>query len=129
MEITVSQEQARVPVTVVALSGNLDSASAPAVQKRVEELIAGGAPDILLDLRAVPYMSSAGLRALTQIYNHLRGGEDLHAVSAGVSAGTYHSPHLKLLGPRPRVMDTLRMSGFDMFLDIHAHLKDALAAF
>lgn len=131
MEITVSQPEAHVPVTVVHLSGNLDSASYEQLQTRANGLINAGTRNLLLDLSGVPYMSSAGLRALNSIYKQLRedSAESNQAVAKGLSAGTYKSRHLKLLNPTRRVLETLKMSGMDMVLDIHHSLKDALASF
>jgi anti-anti-sigma factor len=128
MELAISQEQGRVPVTVIRVKGKLDSTTYQEFQKRVEELIAAGQKRLLVDLREVPFMSSAGLRALNQIYNDLRE-EDSSEVSKGVTAGTYKSPRLKLLAPSPRVAETLKMSGFDMFLDIQPTLEAAIASF
>jgi len=130
MEIAVSQEQGRVPVTVMHVKGNVDSDSYLQFQSAVLDMVNNGAHNILLDLKDVPYMSSAGLRALNVIYNALREkDENSDQVSKGVTAGTYKSPHLKLLSPSKRVMETLKMSGFDMFLEIHSNLKNAIASF
>jgi anti-anti-sigma factor len=58
-------------VTVIALDGDLDSHSAPEVHTGLGELIpAGGA--MLLDLRRLRYMSSAGLRVLLLVYRKAR---------------------------------------------------------
>lgn len=130
MELSVTQENGRVPVTVLHVKGNIDSTSYQEFQSRAEKLLADGAKDLLVDLREVPYLSSAGLRALNQIYNKLRSQtEDSGSISKGLTAGTYKSPHLKLLSPKARVMETLKMSGFDMFLDIAGNLKEAVALF
>jgi len=43
--------------------------------------------------------------------------------------GTFKSPHLKLLNPQPAVQQALRMAGFDMFLETHANLEEAVASF
>lgn len=132
MEIAISQEQARVPVTVLHLTGNLDAASYEQLQSRANELIQVGTRNILLDLSGVPYMSSAGLRALNTIYKQLRddpGAESTAALTRAVSAGTYRSSHLKLANPSRRVAETLKMSGMDMILDIHRSLQEALASF
>src|SRR5262245_25625633 len=102
MEIKVSTENGRVPVTVLHVDGNIDSSSSIQFQKKAEELIKEGARYILIDLSHVPYVSSAGLRAFHALFNQLRS---LHPDSAlsdedvkkGVSAGTYKAPHLKLL--------------------------------
>ena len=130
MELSVTTEQGRVPVTVLHVKGNVDSTTYQAFQSEAEKLIAEGTQNLLVDLHDVPYMSSAGLRSLNQIYNKLRAkGEDQSTITKGVTAGTYKSPHLKLLSPSARVLDTLKMSGFDMFLDIRSNLQDAVASF
>jgi len=50
MEIKVSTENGRVPVTIIHIDGNLDSSSHTKFQARAEELIKGGAHHILVDL-------------------------------------------------------------------------------
>jgi anti-anti-sigma factor len=130
MELYATQEQGRVPVTVLHVKGNIDSGSYQEFQAYAEKLFENGAANLLLDLREVPYMSSAGLRSLNHLYNLLRAqSEDTDTVSKGVTAGTYKSPHLKLLSPSSRVLETLKMSGFDMFLDIESNLRHAVSLF
>ncbi len=130
MELSLSQEQGQVPVTVLHVKGNIDSNSYGEFQSFAEKAVADGAKNLLIDLQQVPYVSSAGLRALNHIYNKLRAtAEDSSTVSKGVTAGTYKSAHLKLLAPSARVLETLKMSGFDMFLDIQSNLKNAVASF
>lgn len=130
MELSVSQVQGHVPVTVVHVQGNIDSHSFQEFQAFAETQIANGAKNLLVDLHDVPHMSSAGLRVLNHLYNLLRAEtESANAVSKGVTAGTYKSPHLKLLAPGKRVMETLRMSGLDMFLDIQTDLQHAVDSF
>ena len=128
MGTSVTQEQGRVPVTVLHVSGNLDAATADAFRQRAEGLIKAGSQNLLIDLSEVPYVSSAGLRALNQLFSLLHG-ESRENASQEIRAGTFKSPHLKLLNPSPRVLDVLKMSGFDMFLEIHPNLRDAVASF
>lgn len=129
MEIAVSQENARVPVTVIALKGNLSSNEA--LETAARDAHANGANNILLDLTAVDYMSSQGLRALHSIYTLLQAqtAEDDTAVQKGIRAGTYHSANLKLLGPNKKVIEVLKMTGYDMFLEIYQNRQQALDAF
>jgi hypothetical protein len=47
----------------------------------------------------------------------------------GLMDGTFKSPHFKLLNPSPAALETMRVMGFDMFLEIHRNLKDAVASF
>jgi anti-anti-sigma regulatory factor len=85
-----------------------------------------------VDLSEVHYISSSGLRALYHIFMLLRGGastEDDAALKKGLRDGSYKSPNLKLLNPSPSVSQALQTSGFDMFLEIHRRLKEAVASF
>src|SRR5262245_61530217 len=130
MELSATQEQGRVAVTVLNVQGNIDSTSYQEFQTYVEQLLANGTQNLAINLHEVPYMSSAGLRALNVIYNKLREtSEDHSTVTKGVTAGTYKSPHLKLVAPTSRVLETLKMSGFDMFLEILPNVKSAVASF
>lgn len=130
MEITVTQEQGRVPVTVFRLVGELSSDEP--LSTRVREAHQEGTRNILIDLSKVPYISSAGLRALHAIFTLLRAEspEESHeAMSKGISAGTFTSPHLKLLNPTKNAMEVLKTAGYDMFLEIHHDYAKALASF
>jgi anti-anti-sigma factor len=124
MEIVLSQEQGRVPVTVFRVTGRVNLATAEPLQDKARETIQAGARDVLLDLSGVDSLTSAGLRAIHQIY------QLLHVDSATAqSVGAAKSPHLKLLNPSPAVRGVLRIAGFDMFLEIHDDLKTAVASF
>jgi hypothetical protein len=130
MEIVVSQEQGRVPVTVFHIKGEITSDEE--LNAKAEEAFRAGTRDLLLDLREVPYMSSQGLRGLHFIYTLLRTdapAESDQAVKSGIAAGTFTSPHLKLLGPSAKTLDVLKMTGYDMFLEIHHNLEQAIASF
>ena len=130
MEITRSQEHGRVPVTVLHVRGNLTSEVE--LQDAARQAFADGARNILLDLSAVPFMASAGLRALHYIYALLRtdaAEERDDVVRRGLAAGTFTSPHLKLLNPNRHVREVLRLAGYDMFLEIHTDRTQAVASF
>jgi len=132
MELNVSTENGRVPVTVLHATGNIDSSTYMAFQSRAEELINSGAAHILVDLTDVPYMSSAGLRALQAIFNAFRtkysdiSEEELHKK---ISAGTYKSPRLKLLNISPQTKMAFQAAGFDMFIETFDDLNTAVASF
>ncbi|MEP6894481.1 MAG: STAS domain-containing protein [Chloroflexota bacterium] len=134
MEIKVSTENGRVPVTVIHVDGNIDSASYEAFTTKTDELIANGTQYILVDLSHSPFISSAGLRALHSIFNKLRkihpdtnlSEED---VKKGISAGTYKSPHLKLLNLSTETQTAFTLSGFDMFIETFMDKDKALASF
>jgi hypothetical protein len=50
-------------------------------------------------------------------------------VSERLRAGTYKSPHLKLLKPSKQVLRTLKMAGSDMYLKIYPKPETTLASF
>lgn len=134
MEIKVSTENGRVPVTVLHVDGNIDSATYQTFQSKVNELIKDGAQYILVDLSHAPYVSSAGFRALHQIFNDLRARHPTsnlseEEVKKGIRAGTYKSPHLKLLNLSKETKTTFEMSGFDMFIETYDDRKKAIASF
>jgi hypothetical protein len=130
MDITVSEEQARVPVTIFKIAGAIiDNRQ---LEQQAQEVFDRGARNLLLDLSAVPYIATSGLRALHAIYLLLRSDtpeESDDAIKTGIAAGTYMSPHLKLLNPSAHVSEALKAAGYDMFLEIHRDYKHALESF
>lgn len=134
MDIEVRTENGRVPVTVVHVHGNLDSASYEDFQSKAEALIAGGAHHMLIDLAHVSHVSSAGFRAFHTLFNKLRAihlDDNLSEgdVMQGIKAGTYHSPHLKLVNMSVEIKSVFEMSGFDMYLETYDDVKQAVASF
>jgi hypothetical protein len=132
MEIKVTKEQAKVPVAVMHVAGNIDSSSYEAFQGKADELIEGGARYLLVDLAETPLITSAGLRALNSIFTRLReltpdvSDEEMRK---GINAGTYRSPHIKLLKPSKATTVALEHSGFSMFIESFSDPKAALASF
>jgi anti-sigma B factor antagonist len=64
-------KSARGRVTVVALLGDMDGATAAEVRDDLEELVPDGGR-VLLDLGGMPYVSSAGLRVLLLVHHRAR---------------------------------------------------------
>lgn len=132
MEITVSNEQGRVPVKVFHITGDIDAASFEQLEAQAQQAIQDGARFIVLDLAQVPYISSYGIRGISQIFTWLRNtavGEEKAAISKGFKDGTYKSHHLKLANATPQVNKVLTTAGMDMFLEIHSDLKQAVESF
>lgn len=134
MEIKVSTEQARVPVTIMHVDGNIDSSTYDSFKTKASEVIAGGARYILVDLAHAPFVSSAGLRAIHSIFNELRSlhpdtnlSED--EVKKGIAAGTYKSPHIKLANLSNETRTAFELSGFDMFIETFKDVQTAIASF
>ena len=133
MEIKVSTLTGRVPVTVAHVEGNVDMSTADVFQANVLNLIEGGARHILLDMEHVPFMSSAGLRALNQIFNKLRevNEDDItdEEMKKGIGDGTYKSPHLKLLNLSENTKVAFETAGFDMYIETFTDRQAAINSF
>ena len=132
MDITATQQTGRVPVSVFQISGDIDSTTYQQVQAQIEQVVQNGARDLVLDLSKVGYLSSAGIRLLSHLFNLLRGNlpqESEEAMKQGVRDGTFKSPHLKLVSPTPRVADVLKMSGLDMMIESYPSVPEAVASF
>jgi anti-anti-sigma factor len=84
------------------LVGRLDGSTAAAHEKSIQELLAGGANSIALDMSQLDYLSSAGLRVLviTAKAVKTRGGK------------------MVLKSPQPAILDVLEASGLDQFVQI-----------
>jgi anti-anti-sigma factor len=93
---------------VAALRGRLDSATAPAAETRLLEMLAGG-DRVVADLGEVTYVSSAGLRVLLKA-----------AKMARIAGGGF-----ALAAPQPPVREVLEISGFDKILAIHPSRTEA----
>jgi anti-anti-sigma factor len=134
MEITVSAKNGRVPVTIMHINGDIDTATSNLFQTKAEELIKGGARYILIDLAQCPYMSSASLRALHVIFKQLNAIHpdstlDENEITKGINDGTYKSPYLKLANVSDETQIVFKTSGFDMFLEFYDDVKEAISAF
>jgi anti-sigma B factor antagonist len=108
MAVTLATEGA---VTVAALTGELDASTAPAIQQRLLPLALPGAK-VVLDLTAVPYMSSAGLRLLLSFYRQI-------TATGGAIA---------LAGVADEIKDTMGVTGFLKFFALHDTPEAAVAS-
>lgn len=136
MEITVLERQAKVPVTIMHLQGELDASSYLDVIARAQELYASGARYLLLDLSELSFMASSGLVALHSTALIMSGDEPpdpeygwsaFHAMDKEVGGGFVKN--CKILNPQPKVSRTLEVTGFNTFLEIFTDLETALESF
>lgn len=110
MEISHSEADG---VTVVVVNGRVDSATAPKMEERLQGLIKGGKTQLVLNLQAVDYMSSAGLRTLVST---LKACKNLDG-------------DLRLCNPAPRVAEVMRLAGLVSIFTVYDSQADAVASF
>ncbi len=96
---------------VLAPHGRLDSESSPELARQAKEMIGGGGRRLLLDLRDLVYISSAGLRAV------------LVAAAEMTAAGG----RLAIASPNPQVTEVFDISGFVSVVDLHTSAESATA--
>jgi anti-sigma B factor antagonist len=112
MEITIRELK---QVDVVAVSGRVDTNTAPKLDQALKGLIENGRYKLVLDLSGVEYMSSAGLRAMVSC---------LREVKKGVRMGD-----LRLANPSERVADVLDLAGLDEVFEIYEDVIGAVGSF
>lgn len=136
MNISVSQAQGRVPVTVIKLDGQLDGQNFQELITKAQELYKAEARDFLLDLSDLTYISSAGLVALHSVALMARGEAlpDLEGGwsafrSMGRSSEAGVQQHVKLFNPRSEVLSVLDMVGFSSVFAIYTDRDEAVNSF
>ncbi len=101
-------------VTVLDLEGKILLGEGDiAIKQAVDELLAKGRKQLLLNLAKVPYIDSAGLGQIIRCFTAIR--------KAGGS--------LKLLSPNPRVVDLLTVTKLVNVFDWYNDESAALASF
>ncbi|RVT99241.1 anti-sigma factor antagonist [Rhodovarius crocodyli] len=106
MQITMSSAAG---LQVAKLEGRLDTATAPQAETTLLPAIA--APGLVLDLTAVRYVSSAGLRLLLKLAKEAKG----------------KGAKFALAGLQPAVREVFEISGFDKIIPAFATLDEATA--
>lgn len=138
MEITIENLGGGAPLSVMQLVGELDASNYQDVIAQFQQLYRQGTRRLLLDLSGVTFLSSAGLVALHSIALMLRGESppDLdagwgvfHDMSNDLDVHSGPEANFKLLGPQPRVLRALEMSGFSRRLPIFEDRDAALHSF
>jgi anti-anti-sigma factor len=97
---------------VFALAGRLDTKTAPDFEKKLLELLKGGARRFVVDFSPTEYVSSAGLRVLVMLAKKLAGGEG----------------RLVLCGMNDSIREVFEISGFTALFAITATVDDAVAS-
>ncbi len=136
MNISVSQVQGQVPVTVLKVDGQLDGQTYQDLINKAREAYKAGWRDFLVDMTDLTYISSAGLVALHSMALLLQG-EELPDTDSGWSAfrsmgrskESGIQKHMKLLNPRAEVQSVLDMVGFSAVFETFTDLDMAVKSF
>ena len=99
-------------VWVVTARGRLDGATSSQFAQRVEALVTGTEPRLLVDFSGVDFVSSAGLRVVLALVKKVKSVKGA----------------LILCAVQPAVREVLEITGFAGMIDIHPERATALTA-
>lgn len=128
LNITASQIQGKVSVTILHLSGHLHGNTEQLLVDRAQQAHEDGSTHILLDLAGVEVLTSAGLRAIHNIFNLLTPQSDV-ALIRQHGEEPYKSPYFKLVCPNPDVYYILNIAGFLQNILIYNNMEEAVNSF
>jgi anti-anti-sigma factor len=118
LKITSEQVEASVPVTVFYLRGWLDSQSEEQLLETARLAYDEGARYLLIDMRDLDTLTSAGMRALQKVYQIFTPKEDHFKVA-----------HLKLCNAPPQIYNVLGITGFLQNIPMYESMDTALDSF
>ncbi|MVN91231.1 STAS domain-containing protein [Mucilaginibacter aquatilis] len=107
MKVSVKETETAV---IASIEGSIDSKTAPDLQQSILPVV-NDRNLMVLDLTAVSFVSSAGLRVLLMVYRQLKS----------------NNGKVVLVGVSEEIMDVMFMTGFITFFEIAPTLKEAFA--
>jgi len=91
------------------------------------QAFAEGVKWLLLDFNGLTFISSAGLRALHNIFKMCTPEEEIK--TARKEGKPYKTPYFKIAAARPEVYSVLNIAGFLHNIPFYPTMEDALASF
>lgn len=116
--ISSEQMQADVPVTVFHLRGWLDAHSEEELLAAARTAYDDGAQYLLIDMKELDTLTSAGMRALQKVYQIFTPKEEHFKVA-----------HVKLCNAPPQIYNILGITGFLHNIPMYESLSAALQSF
>ncbi len=113
MALEVETRQADNGVTVVAPTGRLDIAGAPALKEAIEKVVKNGPPRIVIDMEGVSFVDSTGLGSVISALKQVRGSQG----------------ELRLAAPNQQARVVLELTTLDRVFPYYATVEDALTGF
>ena len=137
MSTRVDRVEGGVPVTVMALDGELDASNYLRLVDDVRDLYTSGTRNLLIDLSDLSFIASSGLVALYSVVQVMNGEEPpdpeygwgaMREVTRGVEDGHVQTA-VQLCSAQPAVAEVLQRTGLDRLFRIHPDRESALAAY
>jgi anti-sigma B factor antagonist len=106
-------------VDLIQISGRLDAMQAPALKQKIEELFTEGRYRIVLDLSALEYVASPGLRILIEARKKARDWK-ITDLDGG---------DIRLAGLPSRIREVFDLTGFTSLFEIYPNATEAVGSF
>lgn len=113
MALEVETRQTEGGVTVVAPTGRLDVAGAPALKDAMSPLTGDGPVKVVIDMEGVSFVDSTGLGSVIAALKQIRGRQG----------------ELRLAAPNQQVRVVLELTTLDRIFPYYATLEEALTGF
>jgi anti-sigma B factor antagonist len=113
MTLEVQTRQTDGGITVVAPTGRLDVAGAPALKDAINDLDKNGAPKVVIDMEGISFVDSTGLGSVIAALKRIRNRQG----------------ELRLAAPNQQVRVVLELTTLDKVFPYFATLEEALAGF
>ena len=113
MALAVETRQAGNGVTVVAPTGRLDVAGAPALKEAISEAVKNGPSRVVIDMEGVSFVDSTGLGSVISALKQIRGSQG----------------DLRLAAPNQQARVVLELTTLDRVFPYFATVEEALAGF
>lgn len=134
MEISTSTLQAKEPVSLMKIKGEISASNFVQVVMKAQELYNNPARNLIIDLSDVPEITSAGMAGIHKIslvYSGVPLELDLEGEDSRLD--DTHSnkarKHVRLVNPQPEVDKALESSGLKFFFRIFNDVDSALKSF
>ncbi|HMJ39331.1 MAG TPA: STAS domain-containing protein [Verrucomicrobiae bacterium] len=113
MSLEVQSRQVDNGVTVVAPTGRLDVAGAPALKDAISEAVKSGQPRVVLDMEGVSFVDSTGLGSVIAALKQIRSSQG----------------DLRLAAPNQQVRVVLELTTLDRVFPYYSTVEEALTGF
>ena len=113
MSLEVQTRQAENGVTVVAPTGRLDVAGAPALKDAIGEALKNGQPRVVIDMEGVSFVDSTGLGSVIAALKQIRSSQG----------------DLRLAAPNQQVRVVLELTTLDRVFPYFSTVEEALTGF
>ena len=110
MALDVQTRQVDNGASVVAPTGRLDVAGAPALKDAISEVVKNGPPRVVIDMEGVSFVDSTGLGSVIAALKQIRGSQG----------------ELRLAAPNQQVRVVLELTTLDRVFPYYATVEEAL---